>query len=318
MVWKFLTLAAALGCIHTLALVPESVAPSSDTVGPANVLTRVTMLQGELELLRREMGRQRERRPLAKVSDATPREVYFEAVAMYHKADRVAFEQAGKTVALPSAVSSTGLDSGHVLGIVNAALERVLAVKGYLHIPEQVAEVAAPMETTSSDVFAAILQASRQLNLLLDQPLLSSDVYQQVSLAIEYTQTMLATLPQTATDIRMPAYVRRRRSIDAYRRIRACLDLVADIASQSGITALAFGELEGDGQSPSDVYDLATLLVAELAHFHAQRKGVSPPATVHYPGRRFPAHVCQLTGYLEALLQELQRLVELTPDWLQD
>jgi hypothetical protein len=42
---------------------------------------------------------------------------------------------------------------------------------------------------------------------------------------------------------------------------------------------------------PSDVYDLATLLVSDLTYLYGRLKDVPPIPSVPFPGRKFPSHV---------------------------
>ena len=68
--------------------------------------------------------------------------------------------------------------------------------------------------------------------------------------------------------------------------------------------------------TPSDVYDMATLLVSELAYLWAQLDDAAVPRPAYYPGSRFPSHVYQRAGLLERQLSDLAALVDATPDWL--
>jgi hypothetical protein len=60
---------------------------------------------------------------------------------------------------------------------------------------------------------------------------------------------------------------------------------------------------------PSDVYDLATLVLGEVAYVHALGSDPNPPYPFegNQPGRKLPAHVWQLASLLELLLQQLAR-----------
>jgi len=66
--------------------------------------------------------------------------------------------------------------------------------------------------------------------------------------------------------------------------------------------------LYGDAEiAPSDCYDLASLLVSELAYLHSTVPGAAPPsaADLYEVGNRLPAHCFQyagqLAGYVDAL-----------------
>ena len=57
--------------------------------------------------------------------------------------------------------------------------------------------------------------------------------------------------------------------------------------------------------TPNDVSDMAALVVEELKKIHRKYPDARQAARAYYPGRRFPAHVYQRVGLLEAILQEL-------------
>jgi hypothetical protein len=66
----------------------------------------------------------------------------------------------------------------------------------------------------------------------------------------------------------------------------------------------------------SDIYDVATLLVSELAFLWRQLEDVEPPRPAYYPGVRFPSHVYQRAELLERQLLELAKHAKASPDWL--
>ena len=67
---------------------------------------------------------------------------------------------------------------------------------------------------------------------------------------------------------------------------------------------------------PADVYDVASLMVAELNHLHSRLPSGKPPRQVFAPGRKFPSHVYQRVGLLEVQLEQLEKLVRKSPGWL--
>ena len=78
-------------------------------------------------------------------------------------------------------------------------------------------------------------------------------------------------------------------------------------------------KLEGEmreGVTPSDVYDMATLLISELDYLWTHAENAVSPRPAYYPGRKLPSHVYQRAGLLERQLAELEKLVEATPSWL--
>ena len=104
-----------------------------------------------------------------------------------------------------------------------------------------------------------------------------------------------------------------------YQRLTGCVEDVRRIAELSGLQTLSLEIRDEDHveeSSPSDVYDIASLLVSELAWLHAQNVNLKPARRVVYPGKRLPAHVFQRAGILENQLGALQKQVAANPMWL--
>ena len=90
-------------------------------------------------------------------------------------------------------------------------------------------------------------------------------------------------------------------------RMQRCYSLVRTLAERRGFTMLNFelSEQRAMHVTPSDVSDLASLVVEELLSLHAHYPTARVPTQAYYPGARFPAHVYQRAGLLEAILQDL-------------
>src|SRR3954469_15752971 len=63
-----------------------------EDIQPRHCFARAQALLGEVGLIREELGRAEDTRAAVDISDAKPRECYFEALATWHKADRLAAE----------------------------------------------------------------------------------------------------------------------------------------------------------------------------------------------------------------------------------
>ncbi|MCK5433019.1 MAG: hypothetical protein KAJ03_09755, partial [Gammaproteobacteria bacterium] len=109
-----------------------------------------------------------------------------------------------------------------------------------------------------------------------------------------------------------------KRPSDVYRLLIGCYELTRQIAVTSGLSMLTLksSESQFDTVTPSDVYDIASLVVSELAYLYAQMEEAQPPYEVYNPGRKLPSHVYQRAGILEKQLIDLQQRVNKTPNWL--
>jgi len=67
-----------------------------DSIQPADVLARVQLFHQQLESIRIEMGKPQDTRQMHLATNARPHEVYFQALTLYIKADRLALELTGR------------------------------------------------------------------------------------------------------------------------------------------------------------------------------------------------------------------------------
>lgn len=290
----------------------------TDEITPGDVLARVGLLRDELELIRFETGKPKISRPDFPVSNAAPREVYFQARTLFDKVDRLGQDLAATESTELEMLPADILRPQHVWATIDAALARLLIVKQRLGITESCMEVAQPADTTPTDVFRSIVQANRQLNLMLHPGITPSDVFQQVETAINYADRLIETFPETKTAAEPPPFVRGKRPEDVYRRLVACFAVIETLAKNSNLKTMKINLTDEDiaDATPADVFDLTSLIVSELAYLQSLSINLRSPARVHYPGRRFPSHVFQKAGVLEAQLQKIAGHAESHPDWL--
>ena len=291
-------------------------APSEEEVTPAHVYALVSLFREELDLVRVEMGRPKERRPLLQVRDAAPREVYFQALALFQRANRLSFEMTRWEIPEPT-ISKERILPADVRHVVNLALERLRYVEESLGLRH--ALTLPPIETsrTPTDVFRSIVQAGRQLNLLLDRRFSSSDVFQQVTQALGYASGLRANFAGR----RMPAtqpFVRAKTPAQVFEKLLDCFRLVRRIAAESGVGVLELrvSRAELEAVSPADMHSMASLLVSELRYLHSKLPKAPPPRQAYYPGKKLPSHVFQRAGLLEAQLKDIAALVKTQPGWL--
>ncbi|MDP6015112.1 MAG: hypothetical protein QGI32_03350 [Candidatus Latescibacteria bacterium] len=305
----------ALVCIHSV--VPGRSSAAGDGVTAPHVFARVALLREKIEMIRFEMGRPRSVQSDLAVSNVVPREVYSQALALFLKADRLCFEQTRGHASAPE-IPDEVIRPAHVLAVVDASLARLDLVGTSIGMVDRAVEPTRDDSRTPTDVFRSIIQANRQLNLMLDNQVSHSDVFQQVTLAISYTSRLLARFPGGT---RIPAsddYERGKRPADVHRRLVGCFEVIQRIAELVGLKTLELRSLDATehGIIPSDVYYIASLLVSDLAYLHSHVLDADPPVEMYYPGRKFPSHVYQRAGLLKKQLAELLRHVEQAPERL--
>src|SRR5262249_21153509 len=114
-----------------------------EDVRPADCYARAQRLLGECVLVRAEMGRAEDARPIPTVSHAQLRECFCEAVATWRKAERLAAEVGVRTARFSQGVGNLrDARPGHVLQVIDAVLSTLDGVKQKLLIPERTNEPA--------------------------------------------------------------------------------------------------------------------------------------------------------------------------------
>ncbi len=277
-----------------------------ESILPADVLARAELVRGNVDLIRRYMGRPRPSVPLLEVEGAAPREVYSQALNLERRANQLAFEQV-RVVRPESVPLQQDARPADVYAVVDSALASILLVKDELGIDDPVAERKRPETTEPSEVFNAVVAAGTEVDQLTRQQTSPRDVYRLVTESVHYGSALLASLPGGPRTPAEPAFEPNKTPADVYTRMRRCFELVRTIAGRQGQQVLLFESAPASLAlvTPSDVSDLAALVGEELVHLHGQFPGASVPPRAYDPGRRFPADVYQRAGLLELILEQV-------------
>ena len=335
---RIVTLFTLLGLFFTVNLVPltlqaqmtsDSLNPISGrsvTVSgilPADVFSRTVLLKKELEEIRIEMGKPKDEWVGGIASNASPHEVYFQALNLFLKANRLSLELTGSMGRQPDIRPASDIRPYHIWMMVNEAYKRILVIKQELGISASNAETLKESPTTITEAGGVIVAVNRQINLVLERPFTPGDVVHQVNLAIQYAAGLLKQFSGTTPIPDTPPFERGKQPGDAFLRLVDCFERLESIAHLSNVSVLHFDRTAVNKAvnhydfHPSDVYDMATLLVSDLALLHAKINNLESPATVPYPsGHIFPSHVYQQAGILFAQLVELEERVKKDPNWL--
>jgi hypothetical protein len=234
------------------------------------------------------------------ITDAKPRECYFEALATWQKTERLAAELGAPVARFPhTAPPITDTVPGHVLQVIDAVAARLDVIRTHLGISERPAEAPVDANRQPSEVLATLLRVNRELSRSLERPFTPSDVYRVVALASTYA----ARLGGTAE---LAPFERQRKPAHCYQRLTACHQALAAAIQKRGHAALSARGVPSD-VLPGDVFDLASLVLGELTYLHAITPSAAP---VHAfeplaTGYRLPAHVDQLARTLEAQISTI-------------
>ncbi len=292
---------------------------SIQAITPADVFARVELLGKELDDLRFEMGKPDILEIGLLVKAATPHEVFFQAKTLGDKVARLTKELTEGSEPLRTVDAPDDIRAFHVWNVIDTALRHILFLKQQLGLPLTKSESLPDPGTTPTQVFFNIGLANSQLNHLLMHQFSPKDVAEQISLGIEYITHLLRKFPTAPAPAPLPPLERGRKPWDSYSRLMDCYMVLGDIARASNINmlSLATQNLNRPDIQPNEVYDLATLIISELAYLHTRLPHTPSPQPVRLPAPILPSHVYQQAGGLLAQLQVLHKQVLAHPGWLQ-
>ena len=255
---RFNVAAAVFLCMQSLA--------GAQSVENPDVYAMASQVADEIEIIREVMGRPFDDSPRLPATGVSQFEVYFQAQTLFRKANQLAQEYAGAARVPAPPVPEGELQPADTHAVVAAALEQVLAVKEALGIDLEI-PAQSRGSASATGVFMTILDTNRQLNLLLDVPILPRDVYEQVTLAVLYSAAILSRhgvedyVPDAAP---FDGY---KRPADVYRLLLSSADILSRLADRSGVSVLQLSSRRNipDDIEPGHVYDVARILVAGLA-----------------------------------------------------
>ncbi|GKS58580.1 hypothetical protein YTPLAS18_21070 [Nitrospira sp.] len=281
---------------------------SAQSITPADVFARVQWIRKELDGLRFEMGEASSREVGLLVQEASPHEVFFQAKTLDQKVARLVGELTERPEPLEEERTPSDIRPLHVWRIVDRSLGRILFLKKELGVTFTNHETMPDLNTNPTQVFIAIGLANKQLNLLLSHQFSPKDVGEQVGLGMRYATKLLEGFSADTTEVPLPSLERGRTPWDAYSRLIDCYMVLGDIARASHIKMLTLDmhNLERPDIQPNDVYDLATLIISELAYLYSHQPNPISLEAEPLHGPILPSHVYQLAGGLLAQLHALE------------
>ena len=278
-------------------------------ISPADVFAKSKELETMVERIRFHMGIPRTESLRLKIKNAQPHDVFFQAQTLFNKTNRLLFQVVRTKLPRPE-IAQNIYRPQDVLKLVQAAEKNLKLIINELKLSPNVDPVTTiTTEISPSDVFLTIQGLNRQVNLLLSTPFSPSDVYMQVTLAIGYGAKQLARFPELPR-IPDPAEVAPGRiPRDVYFLLLDGLERLQDIYEQRGLSSLEVDTklLLEQNITPSDVFDIASLLVARLDFLHKHNKIELLPRNPFYPGRVYPTDVYRQTSILLSQLEMLTK-----------
>ena len=266
-------------------------------------------IQEEIEIVRWQMGRPLETRPRIPLSEVAIRVNFRQAMTLWRKVNQLGVELVGggetpPIVPVPRGGAYGPAQVHQVLVSVFDRLQEIRAGAGIVGRSDLAqAPPEPPLDPTAnpSDVFQVIVQCNRQVNRMLERQFQPGDVFQQVQQAIYYTSDILSASGDPDPFPAVPEYITGLRPGDVYGQLLLVFERLSVGFESLGIDMVRWsgGVYEvDDSLTPSDVFDLATLLLSELEYLHSLVPQSRAPLLVPHPGLRFPSDVYQQVGIL--------------------
>ena len=299
---------AALVAVSTSAADREQQMQQVQEVTPAHVYQEMGQVTQDVEMIRTVMGRPKLTAPPWAVNRAEPRHVLYQAQVMFRNANRLAVQLRLPARDLPP-IPTGEIRPADVIQFVRGAHVQLDRVRVELGIAEEAELPAFVADREPRDMLREVVQASRQLNLMLDNPIRPADVYARLELAAAYVAGALTEDEAAPVYGTLPPFEGGKTPADVYRRMLECLRLVQEVGAERGIQVLQLNlrtELRRRDILPADVYHLATTVLTEIAQLTLLLEAADvdlPP--VERPKHIFPSHVYRMAGMLE---DELKRL----------
>ncbi|MCF6765798.1 hypothetical protein L3V82_08430 [Thiotrichales bacterium 19S3-7] len=288
-------------------------------ITPSNVLAQVNTINAELELIRQAMGKPMIDNPPYQVKNASPREVYFEAQALFDKANRLTYEITGVYVHTPMISYQKNLKPKDVLNVVNQALSCINLISQALSIDTSAIEKQTNESATPTDVFNRIIFVNAMLDHLLYQKTSPADVYEQVTLSLEYVNELLSHF-DTTTKVTKPEFIANKTPKDVFFELVNCLKIIKELAISANIQMLSVNDqlVAQSNITPNDVYNISKVILAEIKYLDNHIIGDMPKRKIfsHYPSYKTPSQVYQQAAYLRLKLKLLEKTFAQHPNWI--
>jgi hypothetical protein len=282
---------------------------SAQEIAPPDVDLLARSILAEIEAVRWQMGRPIESRDPIPVEDVAIRENFRQAMTLWRKVNQLGVELVGGGEAPPVVLAPQDREytPAHVHQVLSSVSERLQEVRegaGIVGVSgiERVAQTPTyDPGADPSDVFQTIVQCNRQVNRMLERQSQPGDVYQQVQQAIFYASEILVAMDDPNPLPVAPAYEPGVLAGHVYGRLLVVFDRLSASFETLGLNMVSWAGgayVVDPSLTPSDVFDIATLLLSELEYLHSLVPGARTPFVAEHPGRRWESDVYQQAGLL--------------------
>ena len=294
----------------TAFLVCVSPISAAQTVSNTDVYNLASQVAEEIEYIREVMGRPFDDSPRLPVGDVSQLEVFYQAQTLFRKTNQLAREYTAVPRSAPPPAPDAELRPDDTYAVLTGALEQVRQVEAALGIDTEV-QIRERTAASTTGVFLTILDTNRQLNLLINEPILPSDVFEQMTLAVLYSAAILAHHGVEDLVPEADPFDGYKRPSDVYALLLNTTDLLTRVAAGAGVSVLTLSSRRNipDDVEPGHVYDIARILVAGLAQVTNALDAEDVYPELEQPELIFPTQVYARGTVLQHQLEQIDALL---------
>ena len=291
-------------------------------IRPGHVFQQVMMLEKKVNSLAMIMGVELISSELKEPINIFPRDVFYQGLTVHKKISRIRYEFSRIESKVPN-IKDGEYAPQHVYSLImstQSILDDTLnelvhtynfnesnqAVKSIFDIKVPTVD----LSKQPKDVFIKLVDLNRKLNLLMDFEFSPADTFEQVTLAISYASAILKTISYEQTVYEPEPLMVGKRPVDVYHRLSKIHNQLFDCMKGVGVLTTNIPEeiYRSEVVNPSDVYDLANLILSNLAYLQRNLKLYVKPKPTYYPGKIIPSAVFQRVSILERQVNNIHRL----------
>ena len=297
-----------------VAVLLITVAPAihAQEVDNRTIYLLANSIADDVELIREVMGRPYDDSPRLPASEVSALELFLQAQTLFRKGNQLAWE-AGVAEREQSIAAPAGMISNaDIFEIIEQAAAQVSFVKEALGIDTALEPMRRESGISNTGIFMTIVDINRQLNLMLDETIRPRDVFNQVALVNSFAAGIITQLSPEARHPDLPSSDTHRSPAEVYAKLLECLDIVSRVARRvdgAQVMSLSSRRNIPDDIEPGHVYDIAQILVADVATVAVQLDADGQLLEFSVPARVFPTQVYQRAGLLEQQLGLIEQLL---------
>ena len=270
------------------AAIQEEGAANSD-ITPSHVFQATQDLIAEIEVLREAMGISDYPNEAEPQEGRAPIHVYAKTLEVKRKVARIQ-RKFGMTPAEVGQIPVKAIVPRDVFGSVQTITEELRRLKSQLVIEDEISPAPLVGGKTPTFVYKNLGDASFLLDGLVGRPLTPNDVYGNV-LRIHDEMELIAAKLGAELELDPPAVNGRKRSMEVAQQMLRATYKVINLQNRLGMDASSVPTLTLVRVTPSEVFEVTNLLLAEMARMKMHLSIELPHASLGEERNKTPADV---------------------------